>query len=141
MAKLNAAQQLRTALGIESPLSAHKQREASHTKSGPGRRHVDGSGMRADKTLKQLAAGSYGRGLRNQRSRQNRDAIERKALPRDAHGAVTLIGPRVEFEGVKPGSDWLILGGSTGGDVEDFCYTARRIWTPATFRNEVTVSA
>lgn len=79
MAKLNAAQQLRQALGIESVVGATKQWEASHTKSGPGRRHVDGSGLRSDKTLKQLAAGSYGRGLRNARDRKNRDAMEKRA--------------------------------------------------------------
>jgi hypothetical protein len=76
MSKLNAAQQLRHALGIESVSDTHKQREVSHTKSGPGRRHADGSGKRADKTMKQLAAGSYGRGLRNPFERLNRDAIE-----------------------------------------------------------------
>ena len=141
MTKLNAAQLLRQAIGIEAANGALKQREVSHTKSGPGRRHADGTGKRADKTLKQLSAGSYGRGLRNQRERQNRDAMERKALPRDQHGAVSLIGPRVEFEGVKPGADWFIVGGSTAGTQEDFCYTARRIWTPATFRNSLKVSA
>ena len=137
MAKHNTAQLLRASLGIDAALSSGKRLEASQTKSGPGRRHVDGTGKRASKSLKQLQAGAFGRGLRNQRERQNRDALERKAIPRDAHGAVSLIGPRVEFEGVKPGPGWLILGGAAAGGVEDFCYTARRIWTPGTFRNGV----
>lgn len=62
MSKLNTAQQLRQALGIESVSDVRKQREVSHTKSGPGRRHADGSGKR--------------RGLRNHFERLNRDAIE-----------------------------------------------------------------
>ena len=135
MSKLNAAQQLRQAMGLEWVSVENQQREASHTKGGPGRRHVQGSGKRSDKTLKQLQAGAFGRGLRNARDRKNRDALERKAVPRDANGAVSLIGPRVKFEGVKPGPGWFILGGATAGGVEDFCYTARRIWTPGTFRN------
>lgn len=76
MSKLNAAQQLRQTLWIESVADVRGQREVSHTKSGPGRRHADGSGKRSDKTMKQLAAGSYGRGLRNHFERLNRDAIE-----------------------------------------------------------------
>jgi hypothetical protein len=79
MAKLNAAQQLRQAMGLEWVSVENKQREPSHTKSGPGRRHVDGSGKRSDKTLKQLSAGAFGRGLRNARDRKNRDAIEARA--------------------------------------------------------------
>lgn len=85
MVKLNAAQQLRQAFGIESTtVAGTKQREASHTKSGPGRRHVDGSGKRSDKSIKQLAAGSFGRGLRNARTRQNLNLIEKRAAKRMA---------------------------------------------------------
>jgi hypothetical protein len=82
--KLNAAQQLRTVLGIESSLSVHKQRQASYTKSGPGRRHVDGTGKRADKTMKQLAAGGYGHGLRNAITRQNLDMLEKRVAKKMA---------------------------------------------------------
>lgn len=40
---MNAAQQIRQALGIEAGnTAAFRQRNASATKSGPGRRHVDG---------------------------------------------------------------------------------------------------
>jgi hypothetical protein len=40
--KMNAAQQIRQALGIEAgTYTTHTQRNASSTKSGPGRRHVD----------------------------------------------------------------------------------------------------
>lgn len=52
------------------------KREPSHTKSGPGRKHKQGDGK---KTAKQLAAGSFGRGLRNVITRKNRDAIEVRA--------------------------------------------------------------
>ena len=41
---MNAAQQIRQALGIEEAgtYTTHIQRNASATKSGPGRRHVEG---------------------------------------------------------------------------------------------------
>ena len=40
--KLNAAQQLRAAIGIEAVQFDSAPRSASTTKSGPGRRHVSG---------------------------------------------------------------------------------------------------
>lgn len=58
-----------------------------------------------------------------------RKHVQRAHATRDQIGAVTLIGPRVEFDGVKPGQGWFILGGTSDG-----CYTARRIWTPAIAR-------
>lgn len=45
--------------------SLGRPRAPSHTKSGPGRRHVDGDGTHAHLTIKQKQAGAYGRGLRN----------------------------------------------------------------------------
>lgn len=53
----------------------HKTRNPSHTKAGPGRRHVQGDGKR---TSAQRSAGAYGRGLRNHFARLNRDALEAK---------------------------------------------------------------
>jgi len=43
-------------------LKNYHSKRASSTKSGPGRYHKDGNGI---KTSKQLEAGSYSRGLRN----------------------------------------------------------------------------
>lgn len=61
---MNAAQQIRHALGIEAAADAESGNpySASYTKAGPGRRH---NTKRAAKTLKQKNAGAYGRGLRN----------------------------------------------------------------------------
>lgn len=42
-----------------------KMRSESHTKSGTGRRHVQGDGTHEHLTLKQRNAGAYGKGLRN----------------------------------------------------------------------------
>jgi hypothetical protein len=67
---------------------------------------------------------------------RERKHIQRPHATRDEIGAVTLIGPRVDFEGVHPGPGWFILSGTSDG-----CYTARRIWATATFRGESKVPA
>lgn len=78
MAKLNEAQQLREALGIEvAPFGVGEKRE-SYTKRGPGRVHVKGGKSDDDRTLKQKQAGSFGRGLRNNITRKNLSSIERR---------------------------------------------------------------
>lgn len=81
--KINAAQALLLSMGLDDLrlVSHHSERNKSNTKRGPGRMHrqgreLDSEGKPMPKSLKQLSAGSYGRGLRNQRERQNRDAIE-----------------------------------------------------------------
>lgn len=49
-----------------NPTASNKNtRQPSHTKSGPGRRHVQGDGTHQHLTLKQRRAGAYGKGLRN----------------------------------------------------------------------------
>ena len=59
---MNAAQQIHHALGIAVRADSGRQRQPTHTKAGPGRRH---DANRAIKTMKQRQAGAYGRGLRN----------------------------------------------------------------------------
>lgn len=60
---MNAAQQIRKALGIEAgTYTTHSQRNASATKSGPGRRHADGHTNAVERVKK---PGAYGKGLRN----------------------------------------------------------------------------
>lgn len=48
--------------GTGAPKLPKAVREPSHTKSGPGRKHVTGDWK---KTTKQKQAGRFGRGLRN----------------------------------------------------------------------------
>lgn len=55
--------------GTGAPKLPPTKREPSHTKAGPGHRHVTGNGKQ--KTAKQKAAGSFGRGLRNHFTRMN----------------------------------------------------------------------
>lgn len=43
----------------------NSNKNASHTKAGPGRYHKQGDGTHAHLTLKQRKSGAYGRGLRN----------------------------------------------------------------------------
>jgi hypothetical protein len=63
---MNVAQQIRQAFGIEAGnTAALRQRNASATKGGSGRRHAQGDGTGANKTTKQKSAGAYGKGLRN----------------------------------------------------------------------------
>jgi len=59
---VNTAQQIHRALGIAIGDAEPPQRNASYTKTGPGRR---ANTRRAVKTMKQKRAGAYGRGLRN----------------------------------------------------------------------------
>jgi hypothetical protein len=81
MTKLNEAQQLREALGIEvAPFGVGEKRE-SFTKSGPGRAHAEGKDDK-DRTLAQKSAGSYGRGLRNWITRQGIAANEARLAKR-----------------------------------------------------------
>jgi hypothetical protein len=84
--KLNVAQQMLVAMGLDDlRLSTHHgEQNRSNTKAGPGRMHLQGrekdsEGKPMPKSIKQLQAGSYGRGLRNARTRQNLDMIERHA--------------------------------------------------------------
>lgn len=80
MEQMNAAQQIRQALGIEaSNVTAFRQRNVSATKSGPGRRHAQGDGTGANKTAKQKSAGAYGKGLRNWCNSKNTSRVPSKA--------------------------------------------------------------
>lgn len=54
--------------------SKRDTRSASFTKSGPGRRHVQGDGTHAHLTVKQRRAGAFGKGLRNWITSQQRAA-------------------------------------------------------------------
>jgi hypothetical protein len=81
--KLTTAQQMLIAMGLDSDrlIQHHVGKSESNTKAGSGRVHrqgreLDAKGKPMPKSLKQLGAGSYGRGLRNARDRKNRDAIE-----------------------------------------------------------------
>lgn len=77
---MNAAQQIRQALGIEvGNTAALRQRNASATKSGPGRRHAQGDGTGANKTAKQKSAGAYSKGLRNWCNSKNTSRVAAKA--------------------------------------------------------------
>lgn len=128
-------------------------RQAHPTKKGPGRKHGHkvshgaaptppkggflGQRVNPSKTpsrraqhraavrLALLAASPLAHEITPKASKE-RKRIQRPHATRDEIGAVTLIGPRVHFEGVKPGRGWFILSGST-----DHTYVARRIWSPA----------
>jgi hypothetical protein len=83
MLKLNEAQQLREALGIDAaPFGVGEKRE-SFTKSGPGRVHVEGKDD-DDRTLAQKQAGMYGRGLLNWITRKGIAANEARLAKRMA---------------------------------------------------------
>lgn len=59
---------------------------------------------------------------------QRRDAFPKVGgHPRDAHGAVTFVGPAYECVGVEPTSREFVLSGGKEASGERF-YTARRIW-------------
>ena len=94
---MNAAQQLRKALGIEGAdfnTAAYRQRNASATKSGPGRRHVQGLKRgKADRSPSGEFAGTHTNPQANAR-RAVKEAIgarqyrkQRKALA--AHARAT----------------------------------------------------
>lgn len=83
MNKLNEAQQLREALGIEAAPFGVGEKRASYTKAGPGRVHTERKSD-DERTLAQKSAGSFGRGLRNNITRKNLAAIERRQTARGA---------------------------------------------------------
>lgn len=65
---MNAAQQIHQALGAGNAAGYIKTpRNASATKSGPGRRHVDGHTTAVERVKK---PGAYGKGLRNWANRK-----------------------------------------------------------------------
>jgi hypothetical protein len=77
---MNIAQFLQTFMGVArggmSSKVAHGAKNSSHTKTGPGRYHVQGDGSR---TTEQKRAGAFGRGLRNNITRKNAALYAAKA--------------------------------------------------------------
>ncbi|WP_128000382.1 hypothetical protein [Piscinibacter defluvii] len=100
----------------------------SSTKRGPGRTHLQGDGRRLD------VRSRYVQGLLNHWAKKRREAAEKSwsnrsmSRPRDAHGAVTLVGKEFELVGVKPTSRDYVLGGGTAFDGEPEYFYCRRIW-------------
>ncbi|HNU11732.1 MAG TPA: hypothetical protein PKJ45_10300 [Rubrivivax sp.] len=94
----------------------------SSTKRGPGRRHQQGNGRRVD------VRSRYVQGLLNHWAKKRRESAPKVGgAPRDAHGAVTLIGQQYELVSVKPTSrEFVLAGGKTVGG-ESF-YLVQRIW-------------
>lgn len=72
--------------------------------------------------------GTFGVGLQRAWAKKRREAMPKVGgHPRDAHGAVTLIGQQYELVGVKPTSrEYVLAGGKTVGG-ESF-YLVQRIW-------------
>lgn len=72
--------------------------------------------------------GTFGAGLLNAWAKKRRDGFPKVGgHPRDAHGAVTFVGPAYECVGVEPTSREFVLSGGKEASGERF-YTARRIW-------------
>lgn len=95
----------------------------SSTKRGPGRRHQQGDGHDLKGT-----SSRYVQGLLNHWAKKRRESAQKVGgAPRDAHGAVTLIGQQYELVGVEPTSrEFVLAGGKTVGG-ESF-YLVQRIW-------------
>lgn len=91
----------------------------SSTKRGPGRKHRQGNGRGTKRPSR------YVQGLLNHWAKKRREAAPRVGgHMRDQHGAVTLIGPVVEFIGGVPrDSRFVEFGGSSDGD-----WWGRRKW-------------
>jgi hypothetical protein len=73
---MNAAQQIHHFLGIaDQAASTGTQRNKSATKAGTGRRHAQGDGTGAHKTVKQKRAGMFGKGIRKAITAKQRAAL------------------------------------------------------------------
>lgn len=72
-----------------------------------------------------LRGGIYGAAVVQPLRRKDQQRME-KMHPRDANGAVTLTGSRIEFIDVDPGQRYFELGGYSGPD--GFAKDVRRIW-------------
>lgn len=96
-----------------------ENRNASATKSGPGRFHESGKpGNRLTKAHKTRAYVALAAAWAAKRIT--------KAKLRDEHGAFCLIGKRYDLEGVHPTSREVVLEGWVDGD--QFGYTVQRKW-------------
>ncbi len=74
---MNTAQQIHHFLGVaDQTATVGNQRNTKTTKSGPGRRHVQGDGTHKHLTLKQRRAGMFGKGLRNAITAKNKAALQ-----------------------------------------------------------------
>jgi hypothetical protein len=102
----------------------HSQRRQHATKSGPGRRHKDGT-YRNGKAKKTNFAAALQAHWAKKRAGSKAHIGKNLAIC-DKHGAVTLTGSVCRFENCEPGASWYDLGGSAGPD--GFTRIARRIW-------------
>lgn len=72
--------------------------------------------------------GTFGAGLVASWAKKRRESKEHLAKhPRDAHGAVTFVGPKYELDGVKPTPGEFEFAGGVHDDGMSF-HTVRRIW-------------
>lgn len=101
-------------------------RNTSHTKRGPGREHKQGRDPGDRKVVKLRFGANLMAAWATLRANGLRTKRKAAGLPRDEHGAVTLVGSEVAWENVEPGPREFGLGGSTGPD--GFVKRTRRIW-------------
>lgn len=72
--------------------------------------------------------GTFGAGLVASWAKKRRESKAHLAKhPRDAHGAVTFVGPKYELDGVKPTPGEFEFAGGVHEDGMSF-HTVRRIW-------------